>query len=145
MLAKMCPMPACRNAKVRSRQTWPSRTRLTSSSSQRPIRSGAFRVLVGLRQDLQQEHGDVNADQPAAHEAAGQERIEDARALVAVVVAILNPHRRPRETGGERFYPFYHILPRSEKSRLAKFFRRAVTERDWGAGGGIWSIRICGS
>src|SRR5262249_23743726 len=52
------------------------------------------KVAVRDRDDLEEENDEVDADQPAANEPLGHHRVEDAGAFIAVVIAILNAHRR---------------------------------------------------
>src|SRR5262249_38031329 len=68
---------------------------------------------------LDDEHRDVDHDQPLAHRGRAGDRAEEARPFVAVVVAVVDAHDRPLERvpfGAYRFLISYHNPGRRGKA-----------------------------
>src|SRR5687768_14025944 len=66
--------------------------------------------------ELQDKNQDIDADEPLADRAAGDEGIEIARPFFAVVFAVVNAHdARPRRGTQMVVLLFYHIPRRKEK------------------------------
>ena len=93
MLKTMCcQAKACRNVPVSSRHTWPSSTAAVFRLNRSVNQPFTPRWAVA---ELDDESGDVDADDPPPGGPAAHEGAEEAGPLVPVVFAVVDAHGRP--------------------------------------------------